>query len=192
MRVVLLDPDMLAEDGSGKAVQPETGYVWLEWIGQPSPTISPTVRFLMLRDRLPAIYKKAIRTIAAGAIRRVDGKTSRTIERGNGYGQIPGLTQTWTFGPKKNAGRGQRGSYIQKVPNRDADLIKSSPSGKEFRVLGYAGDTDIEPVTAMTNAIIGDVFQTKVAKKLGEAEGFKTYRALSRKMGWDATRVRRR
>jgi len=182
--LVLLQPDTVALDGDGKAVEPERGYVWLEWLGQPTPTDSPTIQSLMLGTKLPLTKKLAVRKIAEKAVRRVDGKTRRIIRRGNGIGQIPHLSQDWIFGNSKYARPGTRGAYIQKVPVRDADLIKSSTSGKEFRVIGYAGDTDIEPITATTAALFADVFQSPEAVRLGEAEAFRSYRSLKSAMGW--------
>ena len=183
--VVLLQPDRLAESGSGKAVEPEQGFVWLEWIGQPSPSYSPTVRMLMVGKKLSPQKKKVLRDIMERAIVRVDGRTRRIMRRGNGYGQIPHLSQDWIWGPKANAKPGQPGSYIQKVPYRDADLLKSSAAGKEWRVLGYAGDTDVEPITAVTNAVLfQDVFSSPEAVRLGEGESVSTYQGLKRSMGW--------
>ena len=182
--LVLIQPDKVALDGDGKAVEPERGYVWLEWIGQPTPTDSPTIQSLMLGDKLPLFKKQAVRLIAEKSIRRVDGKTRRIMRPGNGFGQIPHLSQVWMFGKKKYARPGTLGSYIQKVPVRDADLIKSSSSGKEFRVIGYAGDTDVEPITAATANLFADVFQTPEAVRLGEAEAYRSYKSLKSAMGW--------
>lgn len=196
--ITLIQPDRYALDGDGHAIEAGDRMVWVEWIGQPSPMRSPTVQRLMIGNkRLPLEKKQAIRFVAANVVVRVDGTTSRTLRSGNGVGQISGLSQDWTWGPgftKKPNGRtivwsatGEPGSYIQRMPYRDADLLKQSICGPEFRILGYAGDTDTEPITVATNEMLQDeLFNAAEATRLGPAEPVVVYKQLARKMGWSS------
>jgi len=114
---------------------PPAGHVWLEWVGEVSPTDNPVVQFNMVTRRYTAEQMDMIRTLARRRIARVENHTRRVFKQGNGYGEIPHLSvPALVFGPSVKVKPGEFGSFIQAVTFRDADTIKGSICGHEFRI----------------------------------------------------------
>lgn len=112
--------------------EPPAGHVWVEWVGEASPLDSPVVRYNLATGRYSAEQQAVIRRLMEVRIARVHGHT-RTLRRGNAPGQIPTLgVEVVHFGPNAKARPGTHGSFIQPIPFRAADAIKSSESGHEF------------------------------------------------------------
>lgn len=111
---------------------PPAGHVWVEWVGEASPLDSPVVRYNLATGRYSREQQMVIRRLMQVRLARVQGHT-RTLRRGNGSGQIPTLgVEVVRFGPVERARPGQPGSFVQAVPFKAADAIKSSESGHEF------------------------------------------------------------
>ncbi|MGN6033532.1 MAG: hypothetical protein ACTHQE_17905 [Thermomicrobiales bacterium] len=114
---------------------PPAGHVWLEWVGEASPTDNPVVQFNMVLRRYTPEQMDMIRTLARRRIARVENHTRRIFKQGNGYGELPHLSvPALVFGPSVKVKPGEFGSFIQAVTFRDADIIKGSICGHEFRI----------------------------------------------------------
>lgn len=114
---------------------PPAGHVWVEWVGEPSPLDDPRIELGMATGRFTPDQKRVIRNLSHTRIARVHGHT-RTLRRGTGARELPGLSQDWRWGNHARARPGHPRSYCQALPHRDADAIKSSVVGHEFIVHG--------------------------------------------------------
>lgn len=168
-------PQLVVEGTSGAtALQADRGHVYVEWVGQPSPFDSLGIQWLMIGNKLPAKVKRTIRELAANGVRRVDGHTRRIIEQRH----IEGLSQDWIWGPR--AGKpGARESFIQIMPHRDAELIKASEVGDEFRIIGMIEQDPDRIDQQLEKMLLPD---TKVT--LGTEKMYRDFRNLEKEMGW--------
>ena len=106
----------------------QPGRVQLEWVGDVSPFAGEVMTALRHLNKLPRPLALALEKVALSIAYRLDGLTTRTLTN-----ERDGMSETITWGPK-------RGTYVREVTARDADKILSSPAGREFRVVGYAGE----------------------------------------------------
>lgn len=104
------------------------GRVQLEWVGDVSPYAGEIMVAMDRMHLLPPALAKALEKVALSIAYRVDGVTTRTLTK-----ERDGLTETVTWGP-------HQGTYVREVTAKDADRILSSVAGKEFRIIGYAGE----------------------------------------------------
>ena len=168
-------PELVVDGTSGTtALQADNRHVYLEWVGQPSPFDSLGIQWMMIGNKLPRNVKRMIRELAANSIRRVDGHTRRILEQRH----IDGLSQDWIWGPKA-VKPGVPGSFIQIVPHRDAELIKASDVGDEFRVLGMKEQDGDRVENELEKMLLPDVKVT-----LGNEQMFRDFRTLEKEMGW--------
>jgi len=149
------------------------GCVWVEWVGEASPLDSPVVRFNLAMGRYTAEQEAVIRRLMEVRIARVHRHT-RTIRRGNGYGQIPTLGVEFVrFGPDQRKRPGEPGSFIQAVPFRAADAIKASESGHEFRIWNERDGEQTNHIQVQDGTL-----------KIVSQEAFKDFGGFRRAMGW--------
>jgi hypothetical protein len=160
-----------------EAVQTERGKVWLEWVGQPSPYDDVTVRYLIATHGLPQKVENMLRVMSQRRIARIDGVSIRIMPHGDALNAVKGLSQTWRFGKHAHARPGTPQSYIQLVPNRDADLILSSNVGNEFRIIGLTVSED-DPVLQASSIV-----KKGREVRLGKSEHFRDQNAFHRAMG---------
>lgn len=106
----------------------QPGRVQLEWVGDVSPFAGEVLTAMDRMHLLPPKLAAALQRVALSIAYRMDGLTTRTLTK-----ERDGLSETITWGP-------HRGTYVREVTARDADRILSSRSGREFRVVGYAGE----------------------------------------------------
>jgi hypothetical protein len=152
---------------------PPSGHVWVEWVGEASPLDSPVVRLNLLLGRYSPEQEAVIRRLMEVRIARTHRHT-RTIRRGNGYGQVPTLTvELVRFGPDQRRRPGQRGSFIQAVPFRAADAIKASDAGHEF-VIHNERDGEQQSFLHLPNGRISVVNE----------QTFTDFGGFRRSMGW--------
>jgi hypothetical protein len=180
-RLIMTDKrwETIVDGTSGtEAVQTERGKVWLEWVGQPSPYDDTTIRYLIATHGLPPKVENMLRLLSQRRIMRIDGVSVRIMPHGDGLNAIKGLSQTWRFGKLAYVRPGTPQSYIQLVPNRDADLILGSNVGNEFRVIGLAVTED-DPVLQAT----ARVKRGRAEVRLGKTESFRDQNAFHRAMG---------
>jgi len=168
-------PELVVDGTSGTtALQADKRHVYLEWVGQPSPFDSLGIQWMMIGDKLPRSVKRTIRELASNGIRRVDGHTRRILLQRH----IEGLSQDWIWGPR--AGNpGAPGSYIQIVPHRDVELIKSSDVADEFRILGMKEQDGDRIENELEKMLLPN---TKVT--LGDERMYRDFRVLEKAMGW--------
>lgn len=152
---------------------PPKGRVWVEWVGEPSPMDNPVVRYNLITGKYTRKQEQVIRNLARVRLARVHRHT-RTIRRGNGYGQIPSLGETLVrFGPDQRRKPGTPGSFIQAVPFKAADAIKASACGHEFVI---HNERDGEQVSHIAIQETGLKVETR--------EAFSTFTSFRREMGW--------
>lgn len=104
------------------------GRVQIEWLGDVSPFAGEVLTAMNRMHLLPAVLAQALTKIALSIPYRVDGLTTRTLTQ-----ERDGMTETVTWGPNT-------GTYVREVNAKDADRILSSAAGREFRIVGYAGE----------------------------------------------------
>lgn len=105
--------------------------VEVEWIGEPSPIEDPQVAYWLLRagqaDGYTPQQAKIVRAAARLRTGRFPGHNRElTADR-------DGLSQDYVWGPKV-------GTYVRRVRFRDAEKIKASRSGHEFRLVGQEAE----------------------------------------------------
>ena len=154
---------------------PPTGCVWVEWVGEASPLDSPLVRYRMVTNQYTAEQMAVIRRLMQVRIARVHGPT-RSIRRGHGLGQIPTLgVELVRFGPDQRARPGQRGSFIQAIPFKAADVVKASESGHEFRIWNERDGEQVNHIELPSGSI-----------RITSEEAFRDFGGFRRSMGWAA------
>lgn len=153
---------------------PPKGHVWVEWTGEASPFENPVVQYRSLMGQFTAEQTDMLHALAKLRIARVERKTTRTLRGGNGVGQINGLSvPVVRWGPFENVPAGSRGSFIQALTFADADKVKASASGGEFRIWW---ERDGEPRL--------DIVLPGGAVQIVKAENFKHFGEFRRAMGW--------
>ena len=149
------------------------GHVWVEWVGEASPLDSPVVRFGLMTGKYTAAQEKVIRRLMEVRIARVHRHT-RTLRRGNGLGELPSLmVPIVRFGPDQRRKPGERGSFIQAIPFKAADAIKSSDAGHEFKIWR---ERDGEPVNTLT--------LPDGTLRAFRSDQFADFGSFRREMGW--------
>lgn len=152
---------------------PPQGCVWVEWVGEPSPLDSPTVRFNLILGKYTREQRRVIKDLSRRRIARVHRHT-RSIRRGNGAGQIPNLGEPLVrFGPNQRAAPGTRGSFCQAVPFKAADAIKASQSGHEFIIHNERDGEQVSTISIQETGL-----------KMMADDAFGNIKALQREMGW--------
>lgn len=152
---------------------PPTGCVWVEWVGEASPLDSPVVRFNLIRGKYTREQRKVIKELSRVRIARVHRHT-RTILRGNGMGQIPNLGEPMVrFGPSQVAAPGTRGSFLQAVPFKAADAIKSASCGHEFIIHNERDGEQVNHITIQETGL-----------KLQARDSFGSSEQFRKEMGW--------
>lgn len=158
---------------SERLPNPPKGCVWVEWVGEPSPIDSPVVRFNLIMGKYTREQRKVIKELSRVRIARVHRHT-RSIRRGNGLGQIPNLGEPLVrFGPRQNAAPGTTGSFLQAVPFKAADAIKSSECGHEFVIHNERDGEQESKIIVQENGL-----------KMAKEEAFGSPVDFYREMGW--------
>lgn len=178
-----LAPDLPAWAENGKPLaDPETmpappkGCVWVEWVGEISPLHNPVIQYKLITGQLPAEDAEILRSIARLRVARVEGISWRGLHAGNGSGEIPHFTEpVVVWGPDRNAKPGAIGSYIQALTHADADKVKSSDVGHQFRIWWEKDGGGAVQFTFPEQTIT-----------LGKEQFFRTTPEFHRAMGWSA------
>lgn len=154
--------------------EPPTGTVWIEWTGEPSPYENPTIMYKAVLGQIDAGTREVLDAMDQMRIVRIEGITYRTLRQGNGLGEIPHMTEpVYVWGPNHKAAPGQIGSFVQALSNADADRVKSSNVGHEFRVWCERDGGAVMPFLIPDGNIT-----------LGKEETFQSVKTFSRAMGW--------
>lgn len=104
--------------------------VEVEWVGERSPLESPLVEYKLARQGMPDGFTPhqaaVIRAAAKLRIGRWKGH-SREI------GVRDGLSRTYLWGHRVK-------TFVRRMPYPDAERLKASASGHEFRIVGHEPD----------------------------------------------------
>lgn len=168
------DPRVLSVNGKRFQVPPDC--CLMEWVGEKSPLEIDEVHLLMATGHLTPDMKAVLKVMSQMAVRRVDGSTTRTFLKGNGWGEIPRLTvRRIQWGPRARALPGTVGSYVQLVRIHDARLIQQTESGHEFVVYGDPEDKPKDPADLLILPNVGI--------EMVKMEHFRQFKDFRRAMG---------
>jgi hypothetical protein len=134
----------------GRTYDVPPGYVLVEYVGDESPFDDPYVTLRIQMGKYTPDQVEVLREMARRAIKPW-AHLRRTITKGGGFGEIPGFSRSYVFGHgqrhKPPAEPGEPGSFYQLMTNRDADLLKSSEAGYQFRIHPHDPPRIITPPT---------------------------------------------
>lgn len=132
----------------GREYDVPPGAVLVEYIGDISPFDDQFVRLKLGVGGYTPDQAEIIREMARRAIKPWP-RLRRFILKGQGPGEIKRFSRNYTWGTAKEHKHpiepGEPGSFFQLMTNHDADLLKSDPSGYQFRMYPYEEPRLITP-----------------------------------------------
>lgn len=121
----------------GREYDVPPGAVLVEYIGDQSPFDDPYVAMRIATGGYTPDQVAVIREMARRAIKPWHN-LRRVIKKGTGAGEIKRFSRSYVFGTGKAHRHpiepGEPGSFFQLMTNHDADLLKSTDSGYQFRI----------------------------------------------------------
>jgi hypothetical protein len=134
----------------GRVYDVPPGAVLVEYVGDQSPFDDPFVTLKIQMGKYSADAVAIMREMARRAIKPWP-HLRRTLTKGGGKGEFPGFSRSYVFGHgqrhKPPVEPGQPGSFFQLMTNRDADLLKSSEAGYQFRIYPHEESILVIPST---------------------------------------------
>lgn len=131
----------------GRQYDVPPGCVLVEYVGDESPFDDPFVSLRIQMGQYSPDQVEIIREMARRAIKPWSN-LKRVIHKGQGNGELRfSRSYQWGHGKatKAPAEPGDPGSFFQLMTNRDADLLKSSEAGYQFRIHPHEPQRIITP-----------------------------------------------
>lgn len=121
----------------GKSYHVPPGTVLVEYVGDQSPFDDPHVALRIQLGHYSAEQIEVMRTMARRAVKPW-ANLERVIRKGQGLGEMKRFSRTYKWGhgkaSKPMAAPGEPGSWFQLMTARDADILKASEAGYQFRI----------------------------------------------------------